>query len=92
MRITGIRTILLTGPSTNNPFLREARKLRSAAFIEILTGGRHIGVGETYAGYFCPEGVPANVEFLQPILVGQDVEDFLNCGDACINAAISGAA
>src|SRR5262249_29312357 len=62
------------GPSTNDPFLREARKLRSAAFVEILTNGP-TGVGETYAGYFCPEVVPAIVEFFKPILVGQTVDD-----------------
>jgi hypothetical protein len=33
MQITDVRTTLLTGPSTNDPFLREARKLRSAAFV-----------------------------------------------------------
>jgi L-alanine-DL-glutamate epimerase-like enolase superfamily enzyme len=75
MKITDVRTILLTGPCTNDPFLREARKLRSAAFIEIITDGKHIGIGETYAGYFCPEAVPAIVEFFKPILVGQTVDD-----------------
>ncbi len=74
MRITDVRTTLLTGPCTNDPFLREARKLRSAAFIEILTDGP-TGVGETYAGYFCPEVVPAIVEFFKPILIGQTVDD-----------------
>jgi L-alanine-DL-glutamate epimerase-like enolase superfamily enzyme len=75
MKITDIRTTLLTGPCTNDPFLREARKLRSAAFIEILTDGKSIGIGETYAGYFCPEAVPAIVEFFKPILIGQTVDD-----------------
>lgn len=75
MTITDVRTVLLTGPCTNDPFLREARKLRSAAFIEILTDGPHIGLGETYAGYFCPEAVPAIVDFFKPILVGQNVDD-----------------
>jgi L-alanine-DL-glutamate epimerase-like enolase superfamily enzyme len=75
MKITDVRTTLLTGPSTNDPFLREARKLRSAAFIEILTDGPHTGLGETYAGYFCPEAVPVIVDFFKPILVGQNVDD-----------------
>ncbi len=75
MKITDVRTILLTGPCTNDPYLREARKLRSAAFIEVVTDGKHVGLGETYAGYFCPEAVPAIVEFFKPILVGQGVED-----------------
>ena len=50
MIITDVRTTLLTGPCTNDPFLREARKLRSAAFIEVLTAGGPTGLGETYAG------------------------------------------
>lgn len=74
MKITDVRTTLLTGPSTNDPFIREARKLRSAAFIEIVTAGP-IGIGETYAGYFCPEAVPAIVDFFRPILIGQTVDD-----------------
>jgi len=75
MKITDVRTTLLTGPCTNDPFLREARKLRSAAFIEIFTDVGTIGIGETYAGYFCPEAVPALVDFFKPILVGQTVDD-----------------
>ncbi len=75
MKITDVRTTLLTGPCTNDPFLREARKLRSAAFIEVLTDGGLIGLGETYAGYFCPEAVPAIVDFFRPILIGQPVDD-----------------
>ncbi|MGD9633310.1 MAG: mandelate racemase/muconate lactonizing enzyme family protein [Pirellulales bacterium] len=75
MRITDVRTTLLTGPSTNDPFLREARKLRSAAFIEIYTDCAFTGLGETYAGYFCPEAVPPIVEFFKPILHGQNVDD-----------------
>ena len=74
MKITDVRTTLLTGPCTNDPFLREARKLRSAAFVEVFTEGP-VGIGETYAGYFCPEAVPAIVEFFRPILIGQTVED-----------------
>ncbi len=75
MKITDVRTTLLTGPCTNDPFLREARKLRSAAFIEVATDTGLIGIGETYAGYFCPEVVPQIVEFFKPILIGQTVDD-----------------
>ena len=74
MKITDVRTVLLTGPSTNDPYLSESRKRRSAAYIEIHTDTEHIGLGETYAGYFFPEGVPAAVEFFKPILVGQDLD------------------
>ena len=74
MKITDVRTVLLTGPSTNDPYLSESRKLRSAAYIEIHTDSGLIGLGETYAGYFFPEAVPATVEFFKPILVGQDLD------------------
>jgi galactonate dehydratase len=75
MKIKDVRTVLLTGPSSLDPFIREARQRRSAAFIEVETVDGEVGVGETYAGYFCPEAVPAIVEFFKPILVGQTVED-----------------
>ncbi len=75
MKITDVRTTLLTGPCTNDPFLREARKIRSAAFVEIFTDTGLVGIGETYAGYYFPEGVPSVVEFFKPILIGQSVDD-----------------
>jgi L-alanine-DL-glutamate epimerase-like enolase superfamily enzyme len=75
MKITDIQTILLTGSSTNDPFFLEARQLRSVALIEIHTDGPHTGVGESYAGYFCPEVVPAIVDFYRPILLDADPGD-----------------
>ena len=75
MKITDVRTVLLTGPSSNDRFLVEARKRRSAAFIEIHTDTELTGIGETYAGYFCPETIPSIVDFFRPILAGQSPED-----------------
>lgn len=75
MRIVDVRTVLLTGPSTNDPYLRVARKRRSAAFIEIHTDTELLGLGETYAGYFCPELVPGIVDFFKPILIGEKPEN-----------------
>jgi L-alanine-DL-glutamate epimerase-like enolase superfamily enzyme len=75
VKITDVKTVLLTGPSTNDPFLKEARRRRSAAFIEIHTDTEMVGLGETYAGYFCPELVPEIVQFFKPILVGQQVDN-----------------
>jgi galactonate dehydratase len=75
MKITDVQTILLTGPCTRDPFILESRKLRSAAFIEVHTDCGVTGLGETYAGYFCPEIIPPIVEFFKPILVGQSVDD-----------------
>ena len=71
MQITDVRTVLLTGPSTNDPYLGRTR--RSAAFVELLTDTELTGLGETYAGYFLPEAVPPIVDFYRAILVGQDV-------------------
>ena len=75
MRITDVRTILLTGPSTNDPFIVECREIRSAAFIEIHTDTELMGLGETYAGYFCPELTPVIVEYFKPVLIGKDPDD-----------------
>jgi galactonate dehydratase len=75
MKITDIETILLTGTCTNDPFLSEARSRRSAAFIRVSTDAGITGLGETYAGYFFPEGVKAVVDFFKPILIGQDPEN-----------------
>ncbi len=75
MKITDVRCILLTGPCTNDRYLKEARGRRSAAFIEVHTDTEHVGIGETYAGYFCPEAVPAIVDFFRPILLDQTPDD-----------------
>ncbi|MDF2668168.1 MAG: mandelate racemase/muconate lactonizing enzyme family protein [Paenibacillus sp.] len=75
MKIIDVRTVLLTGPCTNDPFLSEARKRRSAAFIEIITDTELVGIGETYIGYFIPESVPGIVDFFKPILLGQSVDN-----------------
>lgn len=76
MKITDVRTVLLTGPCTNDKFLLEARQRRSAAFVEIHTSDSKLtGLGETYAGYFAPELVPHIVDFFKPILVGQVVDE-----------------
>jgi galactonate dehydratase len=74
MKITDVRTVLLTGPYSADPYIMEARPRRSAAFIEIHTDGKLIGLGETYAGYFFPEVVPEIVAFFKPILVGKNVD------------------
>lgn len=70
MKITNVRTVLLTGPGTNDPYISRTR--RSAAFVEVNTDTEYVGIGETYAGCFCPEVVPEAVEFFRPILIGRD--------------------
>ena len=73
MKIADVRTILMTGPATLDPFTSICRRRRSVALIEIQTEGGLIGLGETYAGYFCPELVLGVVEFFKPILLGQEL-------------------
>ncbi|HEU5329892.1 MAG TPA: hypothetical protein VFU78_17515, partial [Thermomicrobiales bacterium] len=75
MKITDVRTILLTGPISNDPSMLALRKVRSAAFIEVHTDSSHVGIGETYLGYQFPEAVPPIVDFLKPILVNAETLD-----------------
>lgn len=70
MKIIDVKTVLLTGPLTEDPSLLVFRQKRSAAFIEIHTDVGIVGLGETYTGYHAPELVPPIVEFFKPILVG----------------------
>src|SRR5262245_11104988 len=55
MKITDVRTVVLTGPMSNDPSNPAARPLRSAAFIEVHTDTELVGIGETYLGYQFPE-------------------------------------
>jgi L-alanine-DL-glutamate epimerase-like enolase superfamily enzyme len=70
VRIAGVTTTLLTGPSTGDPWLLPFKRLRSAAFVEIRLDSGVVGIGETYAGYFFPEAVPLVVDYLAPVLTG----------------------
>jgi L-alanine-DL-glutamate epimerase-like enolase superfamily enzyme len=75
MKITDVRTVLLTGPCTNDPFLSECRRHRSAAFIEVHTDVGLTGIGESYNGYRCAELHPIAVSYFAPILMGRNVDD-----------------
>jgi len=71
MKITAVKTVLLSGPSSKgDPFMLNFRKLRSAAFVEIQTDEGVNGVGETTLGYHMPEIIPEIVRFYEPILIG----------------------
>jgi len=72
MRLLDVRAVLLTGPCTGDPWLSVFKQRRSAAFVEVVAENGVIGVGETYAGYFFPEGVPLVVDYLRPILLAVD--------------------
>lgn len=73
--ITDVRTVLLTGPCTEDPWLTPFKQRRSAAFIELHTSGGYVGVGETYLGYFFPEVVPLVVDYVKPILLNAETLD-----------------
>jgi len=75
MRITDVKSVNLTGPCTNDPFLSQARRYRSASFVEIHTDTEHIGIGENYNGYRCAELMPESIKYFAPILIGQNVDD-----------------
>ena len=72
-KITDVKTILLTGPCSLDPYLLPCRAIRSAAFIEIHTKSGVVGYGETYAGYFVPEIVPDIVDYHKHILINQNI-------------------
>lgn len=74
-RITGVRTIRLTGPCTNDPWLAHFRPERSVALIEVSTDVGVTGLGETYAGYFFAEAVTPIVDFHADILTGSEPID-----------------
>lgn len=93
-----MKAVLLTGPCTNDPYLSESRKRRSASLIEVVTDSGLVGIGETYAGYFCPELVSGIVEFFKPILVGQGTsnlsalwERMYHCGNFWCRAGLGAA-
>lgn len=74
-KITDVKTTLLTGPFINDPYPLRCRKFGSAAFIEVFTDSDLVGIGETYAGYFCPELVPPAVDLYKPILIGRSIDN-----------------
>ncbi len=75
MKITDVKTVLLTGPCSGDPYVQAIRPFRSAAFIEIHTDTELVGLGETYNGMRCAELVPTAVDYFKPILIGQSVDD-----------------
>ncbi len=60
MKITDVKTVLLTGPPGKD--FERLISHRSAAFVEIHTVAEMVGVGETYSGCHAPEIVPSNVD------------------------------
>ena len=70
-----MKTVLLTAPPGQDPWMRAVRTCRSASFIEVYTDVGLVGLGETHLGYCFPEVVPVIVDFFKPILVGVEEID-----------------
>lgn len=80
MRVTDVRTILLTSPWGADPaWLEEdtggtfTPPLRSSALVVVDTDEGVSGLGETVMGYFCPEAVAPVVALLRRALVDPDL-------------------
>ena len=70
MRVTDVRTILVTAPWRGDPFWVEGQEwFRSTAIIEVRTDEGITGLGETMMGYFHPEAVPPVVAYYRRLLV-----------------------
>lgn len=88
MKITDVRTVLLTGPISNDPSMLAALSRRSAAFVEIHTDAGLVGIGETYLGYHLPRVVPIIVEFFKPILTHADELDIHTLRQRMVDCSI----
>lgn len=75
MRIIDVRTVLLTGPSSNDPWITFAKSTRSVGLVELVTDSGLTGLGETYAGYFATELVTPVVDYVAPILLAAETLD-----------------
>src|SRR5262245_38766703 len=76
MRVTDVRTVLLTSAWKGDPawvaaenFLTDGEFRRSSALVLVDTDDGISGVGETVMGYFLPEVVAPLVDFFRSILV-----------------------
>ncbi|OYO05486.1 mandelate racemase/muconate lactonizing enzyme family protein [Enemella evansiae] len=81
MRITAVETILLTGPSSNDPWITFAKQTRTVALVRVTSDSGLTGIGETYCGYFAPELVDPVVELIRPILTEGDGTDPVTLGE-----------
>lgn len=70
MKITGVRTHLLTAHWVDDPSFPHSP--HSTAIIRLETDGGLDGLGECTWGYFAPDAVPAMVAYFEPVLLGRD--------------------
>ncbi|MDQ3657320.1 MAG: hypothetical protein M3457_19875, partial [Chloroflexota bacterium] len=88
MKITDVRTVLLTGPISNDSSMLAALSRRSAAFVEIHTDAGLVGIGETYLGYHLPRVVPIIVKFFKPILTHAESLDIHTLRQRMVDCSI----
>lgn len=71
MRVTAVRTVLVTAPWTGDPFWLPGESFeRSAALVVVDTDEGISGVGETIMGYFCSEVVSPLIDYYGGLLRG----------------------
>lgn len=75
MKITSVRTALITVEWGRTDPYWNGGNLKSSAIVEVTTDEGLTGIGETLLGYFAPETVPALVDYYVPLLVGRDPDD-----------------
>jgi L-alanine-DL-glutamate epimerase-like enolase superfamily enzyme len=70
MRVTAVRTVLITAPWTGDPFWQPGELFeRTAALVVVETDEGLSGVGETIMGYFCADTVAPLVDYYGGLLV-----------------------
>jgi L-alanine-DL-glutamate epimerase-like enolase superfamily enzyme len=70
VRISAVRSVLVTAPWTGDPFWQPGEVFeRTAALIVVETDEGLVGVGEAIMGYFLPDSVPPIVEYYGRLLV-----------------------
>jgi L-alanine-DL-glutamate epimerase-like enolase superfamily enzyme len=71
VRVTAVRTVLVTAPWTGDPFWQPGEVFeRTAALVVVETDEGLVGVGETIMGYFCADTVPPIVDYYGGLLIG----------------------
>jgi L-alanine-DL-glutamate epimerase-like enolase superfamily enzyme len=70
MRVSAVRSVLVTAPWTGDPFWQPGEVFeRTAALVVVETDDGLTGVGETIMGYFLPDSVPPLVAYYGGLLV-----------------------
>lgn len=71
--IVDVKGFSLSSPYGDGKSLGQPLGLKSVGFIQITSNSGIIGVGETYAGVYCPELISPIVDFLKNYLVGTKI-------------------